>query len=136
MVTATGPGGVGKTRLALRVVEPFAATPRDGGWFVDLVHVNDPAMVIAAVAAAAGVVAPLGGSLAQALAASLADSDAVILLDNCEHVIDAVRDVRLAPARRLPVAARSWRPAASRCGRRSSGFPVPGLSVTQTVAMR
>ena len=49
-------------------------------------------MVMAAVAAATGVVAPLGGSLAQAVAASLADSDAVILLDNCEHVIDAVRD--------------------------------------------
>lgn len=92
MVTATGPGGVGKTRLALRVVEAFAATRRDGGRFVGLVHVNDPAMVVSAIAEATGVVAPLGGSLADALVASLADSDAVLLLDNCEHVIDAVRD--------------------------------------------
>src|SRR5882672_7863005 len=92
MVTVIGPGGVGKTRLALHVVEPFAAIRRDGGCFVDLVHVSDPAMVVGAVAAAAGVVAPLGGSLAQALASSLAGSDAVILLDNCEHVLDAVRD--------------------------------------------
>ena len=92
MVTVIGPGGVGKTRLALQVVEPFAATRRDGGCFVDLVHVSDPAMVVGAVAAAAGVVAPLGGSLAQALASSLARSDAVILLDNCEHLLDAVRD--------------------------------------------
>jgi predicted ATPase/DNA-binding CsgD family transcriptional regulator len=91
MVTAVGPGGVGKTRLALRVVEPFAAGRRDGGCFVELVDVTDPARVMAAVAAATGVVAPLDGSLAQAVAASLADSDAVLLLDNCEHVIDAVR---------------------------------------------
>jgi predicted ATPase len=92
MVTAIGPGGVGKTRLALQVVEPFAASRRDGGWFVDLVHVSDLGMVVAAVAAATGVAAPLGGSLAQAVAASLVRSDAVILLDNCEHVIDAVRE--------------------------------------------
>jgi ATP/maltotriose-dependent transcriptional regulator MalT len=91
MVTVTGPGGVGKTRLALQVVEPFAASRRDGGWFVDLVHVSDPAMVVGAVAEATGVAAPMGRSLAQALVASLARSDAVILLDNCEHVLDAVR---------------------------------------------
>ena len=92
MVTAVGPGGVGKTRLALRVVERFSASRRDGGWFVELVDVIDPGRVMAAIAAAAGVVAPLDGSLARAVAASLADSDAVILLDNCEHVIDAVRE--------------------------------------------
>src|SRR5688572_27813859 len=92
MVTATGPGGVGKTRLVLRVVETFSAARRDGGRFVDLVHVNDPAMVVSAIAAATGVVAPLGGSLVDALAAALARSDAVLLVDNCEHVIDAVRD--------------------------------------------
>lgn len=92
MVTATGPGGVGKTRLALHVVEQFAATRRAGGRFVDLVHVNDPAMVVSAIAAACGVTAPLGGSLADALAASLAGSDTVLLLDNCEHVVEAVRD--------------------------------------------
>ena len=50
MVTAVGPGGVGKTRLALRVVKPFAASRRDGGWFVELVDVIDPGMVMSAVA--------------------------------------------------------------------------------------
>lgn len=50
MVTATGPGGVGKTRLALTVAADVAAGRRDLAWFVDLVHVADPALVAAAVA--------------------------------------------------------------------------------------
>jgi predicted ATPase/DNA-binding CsgD family transcriptional regulator len=129
MVTATGPGGVGKTRLALRVVEAFAATRRDGARFVDLVHVNDPAMVVSAVAAATGVVAPLGGSLADALTASLADSEAVLLLDNCEHVIDAVREC---VARLLDACPKLAVVATSRVPLRAPFewlFPVPGLSV-------
>ena len=125
-----GPGGVGKTRLALRVVEPFAASRRDGGWFVELVDVIDPGRVMAAVAAAAGVVAPLDGSLAQAVAASLADSDAVILLDNCEHVIDAVREC----ASQLLEACPSLRiVATSRIALRAPFewvYAVPGLSLT------
>ena len=55
MVTATGPGGVGKTRLALSVAAELAPARRDGAWFVDLVHVTDPAMVAAAVAETVGV---------------------------------------------------------------------------------
>jgi predicted ATPase/DNA-binding CsgD family transcriptional regulator len=129
MVTATGPGGVGKTRLALRVVEAFAATRRDGGRFVDLVQVNDPAMVVSAMASAAGVLAPLGGSLADALAASLADSDAVLLIDNCEHVIDAVHD---AVSRLLRACPKLTIVATSRVALRAPFewlFPVTGLSI-------
>jgi predicted ATPase/DNA-binding CsgD family transcriptional regulator len=131
MVTATGPGGVGKTRLALRVVETFGATRRDGVRFVGLVHVNDPAMVVGAIAEAAGVVAPLGGSLVDALVASLADSDAVLLLDNCEHVIDAVRDSVWRLLGRCPKLAIV---ATSRVPLRTPVewlFAVPGLSVTE-----
>ena len=90
MVTVTGPGGVGKTRPALHVAREVAATRRDGGWFVDLVQVTEPQMVIAAVASAIGVVDPHGGSLDDAVVAALAVGDAVMVLDNCEHVIDAV----------------------------------------------
>jgi predicted ATPase/DNA-binding CsgD family transcriptional regulator len=129
MVTITGPGGVGKTRLALQVIEPFAATRRDGGCFVDLVHVSDPLMVVGTVAAAAGVAAPLGGSLVEALASSLADSDAVLLLDNCEHVLDAVRDCVARLLRACPSLAIV---ATSRMAFRAPFewvFPVPGLSL-------
>jgi predicted ATPase/DNA-binding CsgD family transcriptional regulator len=131
MVTATGPGGVGKTRLALRVVQTFAATRRDGARFVDLVHVNDPAMVVPAIAAAAGVVAPLGGAIIDALVTALADSDTVLMLDNCEHVIDAVRGGVL---RLLDASPRLAIVATSRLPLRAPFewlFPVPGLSVDQ-----
>ena len=89
MVTVTGPGGVGKTRLARLVARELAATRADGGWFVDLVRVTDPDMVDAAVAAVIGVVEPPGGSLSDAVAAALSGSDGVLLLDNCEHVLGA-----------------------------------------------
>ena len=91
MVTATGPGGIGKTRLALSVAAALAPARRDGVWFVDLVHVTDPAMVTAAVAETVGVPEQRTTSVDLALVASLAESDALLVLDNCEHVLDGVR---------------------------------------------
>ncbi|GIJ62312.1 ATP-binding protein [Virgisporangium aurantiacum] len=91
LVTATGPGGVGKTRLALSVAGDLAPGRRDGAWFVDLVHVADPAQVTAAVAEAVGVPEQRTMSVDRALVASLADRDALLVLDNCEHVLDGVR---------------------------------------------
>src|SRR5215216_4874339 len=79
MVTATGPGGVGKTRLALNVA-------------VDLVNVTDPAMVTSAVAEVVGVPEQRSVSVDVALVASLAGRDAVLVLDNCEHLLPGVRD--------------------------------------------
>jgi predicted ATPase/DNA-binding CsgD family transcriptional regulator len=92
MVTATGPGGVGKTRLALSVAATASRERRDGVWFVDLVHETDPAMVTAAVAQAVGVPEQRTSSLDLALVAALAERDALLVLDNCEHVLDGVRD--------------------------------------------
>src|SRR5215469_22063 len=69
MVTATGPGGVGKTRLALSVAAMASQERRDGVWFVDLVHQTDPAMVTAAVAQAVGVPEQSTSSLDLALIA-------------------------------------------------------------------
>ena len=91
MVTVIGPGGVGKTRMVLQVVDTVAAARRDNGWFVDLVRVTDPAMVLPTIAASLGILPRLGGSVEDAVTAALAESDAVIVLDNCEHVLDAVR---------------------------------------------
>lgn len=92
MVTATGPGGIGKTRLALTVAEELAASRRDGAWFTDLVHVTDPAMVPTAVAETVGVVEHRTTSVDHTLVAALADREALLVLDNCEHVLDGVRD--------------------------------------------
>ena len=92
MVTAVGPGGVGKTRLALSVAGDVASARRDGAWFVDLVTVTDPAMVVASIAQTIGVPEQRSASIESALIASLAQSDGVLVVDNCEHLLDGVRD--------------------------------------------
>ncbi|MBO3751141.1 ATPase [Streptosporangiaceae bacterium NEAU-GS5] len=91
LVTATGPGGIGKTRLALSVAAEAAPARREGVWFVDLIHVTDPAMVAAAIAETVGVPEQRTASVDRALVASLAGSDALLVLDNCEHLLDGVR---------------------------------------------
>ncbi len=93
LVTLTGPGGVGKTRLATEVAAGLTVP----AWFAELAPVTDPAEVPYAVLDALGLrersIAPRGGDMAgdpvDRLAAALADRDAVLILDNCEHVIDA-----------------------------------------------
>ncbi|QYC40941.1 Putative HTH-type transcriptional regulator [Nonomuraea coxensis DSM 45129] len=89
-VTAVGPGGVGKTRLALAVAAEAAGAYPDGVWFADLVPVTDPGMIAAAVAGALGLGEQPGRDLADSVAAALADRDALVVLDNCEHVMDGV----------------------------------------------
>ena len=91
LVTATGPGGVGKTRLALSVAAEVAPARREGVWFVDLIHVTDAATVTASVAETVGVPEQRTASVDRALVASLANSDSLLVLDNCEHVLDGVR---------------------------------------------
>jgi predicted ATPase/DNA-binding CsgD family transcriptional regulator len=92
LVTAVGPGGIGKTRLAISVAAEIAEERRDGAWFVDLVPVTDPGAVAAAVAEAVGVVEQLAAAPQAALVSSLASRDGVLLLDNCEHLVDGVRE--------------------------------------------
>ncbi len=91
LVTATGPGGVGKTRLALAVAHRLAAEHRDGAVFVDLVAVVDPTLVTAAVADAVGVPERAGASREQALLAALGGRELLLVVDNCEHLLDGVR---------------------------------------------
>ncbi|MGW2271551.1 ATP-binding protein [Streptomyces yangpuensis] len=87
-VTAVGPGGVGKTRLALAVAADAADEFADGVWFVDLVPVSDPGMIATAVAEALGLGEQLGHDMAESVAAALADRHALLVLDNCEQVVD------------------------------------------------
>ncbi|MEU4428238.1 LuxR C-terminal-related transcriptional regulator, partial [Actinoplanes sp. NPDC024001] len=89
-VTAVGPGGVGKTRLALRVAADVAGEFPDGVWFADLVPVTDPGRIAGAVAGALGLGEQPGQSLDESVAAGLADRRALLVLDNCEHVRDGV----------------------------------------------
>ena len=89
-VTAVGPGGVGKTRLALAVAADLASDFEDGVWLVDLVPVTDPVMVGAAVAAALGVGEQQGRNIDDSVLAALADRRALVVLDNCEHLAEGV----------------------------------------------
>ncbi|HEU5484084.1 MAG TPA: AAA family ATPase, partial [Microlunatus sp.] len=93
MVMVTGPGGVGKTRLAIAAVREHAGSRRDGGMFVDLVGVTDPGMVVAAVARAARVPELHGRPLTEAVCSALTTRDAVLLLDNCEHLLGAAAHI-------------------------------------------
>ncbi|BCJ39556.1 hypothetical protein GCM10010168_92650 [Actinoplanes ianthinogenes] len=91
-VTAVGPGGVGKTRLALAVAGEIGGDYPDGVWFVDLVPVTGPGpcVVAAAVAAAMGIGEQLGRAMTESVVDALADRDVLLVLDNCEQVRDGV----------------------------------------------
>ena len=89
LVTVTGPGGVGKTRLAGAVAGRVAARFADGAWLAGLAPVRDPAWVPAAVAVALGVREQPGVPVAEALMRVLARRQLLVVLDNCEHVIGA-----------------------------------------------
>ena len=89
LVTLTGPGGVGKTRLAIRVAEAWAEDQPDGVWFVDLAPLADAALVTRTVAAVLGVREEPGRALSDTLAAALRDRRLLLILDNCEHLLGA-----------------------------------------------
>ena len=93
LVTVTGPGGVGKTRLAGQVAGRVAARFADGAWLAELAPVRDPAQVAAVVAVALGVREQPGVPAAEAVARVLARRQLLLVLDNCEHVIGAAAEL-------------------------------------------
>jgi len=129
LVTAVGPGGVGKTRLALSVAADLGDRFADGVWYVDLVPVTDPLMIAPAIADALGLGESQAHSAVENILGWLAERETLLVLDNCEHLLDGVvvlLERLLAGSARLIVLATSrarllvpfeW------------VFPVPGLSV-------
>src|SRR4029079_14421119 len=93
MVTLTGVGGVGKTRLATEVAAQLADEFPDGVWFFELAAVTDPAAVPDAVAAVLGITQQPGKSVADSVAAALEGRVRLLVIDNCEHLRDAVADL-------------------------------------------
>ncbi|HEU5433927.1 MAG TPA: helix-turn-helix domain-containing protein, partial [Thermomicrobiales bacterium] len=100
LATITGPGGVGKTRLALAVAAVLRDAFPDGVGFVDLAPIRNPALVLAAIAATLNVTEQRGRSVLATLQRALADRRLLLVLDNCEHVLAAAPDL----ARLLAVA--------------------------------
>jgi predicted ATPase len=93
LVTLTGVGGVGKTRLALEVAVRLADEFPDGVWFFELAAVTDPAAVPDAVAAVLGITQQPGKTVTESLAAALEGRSRLLVFDNCEHVVDSVADL-------------------------------------------
>ena len=93
LVTLTGVGGVGKTRLATEVAASLAAEFPDGVWFFELAAVADPAAVPDAVAAVLGITQQPGKTVSESVAAALEGRVRLLVIDNCEHVLDAAADL-------------------------------------------
>jgi predicted ATPase len=93
LVTLTGVGGVGKTRLALEVAARLADEFPDGVWVFELAAVADPAAVPDAVAAVLGITQQPGKTVSESVAAALEGRIRLLVFDNCEHVLDAAADL-------------------------------------------
>lgn len=87
LVTLVGPGGVGKTRLALEVANESAAAFKDGAWLVELASVSDDASTAGAVATVLGIKIGESAAPCETLARQLARRNLLIVLDNCEQII-------------------------------------------------
>lgn len=111
LVTLIGPGGSGKTRLARAVCERSAGSLAADVCWVELAELDDPALVVQAVSAAAGLTEAPGSPLMQTLAVHLRRRPTLLVLDNCEHLVDAVavlagQLLRACPALRIVATSR------------------------------
>jgi predicted ATPase/DNA-binding CsgD family transcriptional regulator len=135
-LTLCGPGGIGKTRLALRMLAAAADEYPDGTWFIELADLRQPDLVASRVAAALGISEEAGRPLLDTLADAIRPRHLVLALDNCEHLIDACAQVggRLlasSPGLRLLTTSREPLRIAA-----ETVWPVPPLSVAPADAER
>ena len=90
VVTLTGPGGIGKTSLALKVARGVVGEYADGGWLVELASLSDPALVPAVVARALRLPSGPNSVTPETVARAIGDKKLLLVLDNCEHLVAAV----------------------------------------------
>ena len=129
LVTLTGPGGTGKTRLASAVAFEALEGFEDGAWWAELAPVLDPGLVPQALARVLNLPETPGRSPTRAIAEDLSDLEILLVLDNCEHVVEAcarLAETLLGECPGLVILATS-REALGVSGERI--FPVPPLSV-------
>ena len=93
LVTLTGVGGVGKTRLALEVASRAMNDYSDGVWVIELAPVGDPGAVPEVVAATMGITQQPGLSMAESIARALEGRSRLLVFDNCEHMLEAAADM-------------------------------------------
>jgi diguanylate cyclase (GGDEF)-like protein len=102
LVTVVGAGGIGKTRVAVRAAAGMMERYADGVWFVDLAELTEPALVAGAFARAFGERAHVGAVASDQLARALAAKHALVVVDNCEHLLAAAASVMAALVRACP----------------------------------
>jgi predicted ATPase/class 3 adenylate cyclase len=111
LVTLTGPGGIGKTSLAIELARRMEPRFRDGPWFVNLATLDDPDQVGAAIAHAIGLYDGPERSAASALSSFVAERSMILILDNMEHLLSAADAVaallHASPASRILVTSRA-----------------------------
>ena len=113
LVTLTGAGGVGKTRLAVQVARGVAENYGDGTWYVDLAPITDPDLVPLTVARAVGLPDQPGRSPVNSLLQFVGTRQLLVVLDNCEHLLDtsaAITEALLGACPRLTMLATSREP--------------------------
>ncbi len=111
LVTLTGPGGIGKTSLAIELARRRSARTQDGAWFVALDTVDDPAQVASAIARTLGLFDGPDRPAAEALPRFLAERSPLLVLDNFEHLLEGASEVstilRASPGTRIVVTSRA-----------------------------
>jgi predicted ATPase/DNA-binding winged helix-turn-helix (wHTH) protein len=141
LVSLTGPGGVGKTSLGLQVSRQCADHFRDGAWLVELSTLHDPKSAASQIAATLGLGLGKTHNPLQTLARLIRDKDILLLLDNCEHLVDACGEIcetLLSVAPRLKILA-TTRQALSCAGEMVFVVPplaLPGEASTTTTDIR
>ena len=134
VLTLTGPGGAGKTRIALHAAAELLDQFRHGAFFVDLAVVRDPALVIPTIAQTLSVKEGAGRSLPEALGDFLGPRQLLLVLDNFEHVVEAAPDViellLQAPSVKTLIASRAPMRVAA-----EHEYPVPELAASEAAAL-
>ena len=133
LVTLTGFGGMGKTRLALRVASDLSRLYADGVWFVPFADISDPELVADVTASALGIEDRTARMNGQRLAEHLRQRESLLVFDNCEHVIDGcarLADLLLSRCPRLRILATSREPLRVRG---EAVWAIPPLSIPARV---
>ncbi len=136
LLTLTGPGGSGKTRLALEVAKALVEAFEDGVWLVELASLSDPDLVAQTVASALGVREQPNRTLVETLTDALGEKETLLILDNCEHLVEAcarLTETLLRACPKLRILATS-RESLGVAGEVS--WPVPSLSLPNSHHLR
>jgi predicted ATPase len=109
LLNLTGAGGAGKTRLALEAVAGLPEEYLDGAWLVELAPLADPALVPQTVASVLRVRETAGSTVLDKLTGYLRDKSLLLVLDNCEHVVEVMAHLQARATRRRPRERLAWK---------------------------